>query len=389
MNFRRFIARASILPALVCLAAAPAVFAQEGGPGPAGPPPMSAAPQIAMAQQASPDSSAGLSLQETIGTTVAGDTIVQYDAETNSIIIITDEETNKQIGRVIETLDKPVPQVLIKVLFLEVTRTKDLDLGVEASLVHQDAQGGDQHTVLSDFGVAGASRGGFYKIMDQNFQATLRALATTGNLEVLSRPSVLARNNETANITIGQEVPFITNSRVTDNGQTINTIQYQDIGIILEVTPHITSERLVEMEVTPEISTLTAETVPISDTVDARVIAKRSATTRVVVADGKTVVIGGLMEDNDTESVSKIPLLGDIPVLGALFRRTIKGKSKTELLIFLTPYVVDTANDLDILTRSERDNTEMKPAVLDTEAGQRKYNDADTDTDTAPLSEQP
>jgi len=150
-------------------------------------------------------------------------------------------------------------------------------------------------------------------------------------------------------------------------------VQYQDIGIILNVTPHITAERLVEMDVTPEISTLTAETVPISDTVNAQVIAKRSAQTRVVVADGKTVVIGGLMEDNNTESVSKLPLLGDIPVLGALFRRTIKDKTKTELLIFLTPYVIETPNDLDTMTLKEQENREMTPEVLKEPAAQNKY----------------
>jgi general secretion pathway protein D len=359
MNLSRIPYRAGLLAVLACLSPHWAAVAQEA--------PAPAAPRPPSGFQAARD------LLDTIGTELAGDAVIQYDAETNSIIVITDEETNRQIGRVIDTLDKPVPQVLIKVLFLEVTYSKGLDLGVEGSFTFQDAAGGEEHSVMSDFGVENASRGGFYRIVDEDFRLTMRALATTGNLEVLSRPSVLTRNNETAMITIGQEVPFIRNSRITDNGQTINTVEYEDIGIILEVTPHITAERLVEMEVSPEISTLTAETVPISDTVNAQVIAKRSAETRVVVADGKTVVIGGLMEDNDTVSVSKIPILGDIPLLGALFRRTIKSNTKTELLIFLTPYVVDTVDDLDILTLREQGQTENTPKVLKTQAGQHKY----------------
>ncbi|MDK2971074.1 MAG: ral secretion pathway protein [Candidatus Sumerlaeota bacterium] len=296
-----------------------------------------------------------------LGTNLSGDTIVRYDLETDSIIVITDEETNAQIASLIETLDRPVPQVLIKVLFLEVTHTDDLDLGVEAS--YSFDAGTD--SLLTDFGVASASRGGFLKIIEDDLSVTLRALAGQGKLEVLSRPSVIARNNELATITIGQEVPFIRNSRVTDSGQTINTIEYEDIGIILEVTPHITPDRLVEMEVAPEISTLTSESVAITDTTDARVIAKRSASTRVVVADGKTVVIGGLMEDNMTESVSKVPLLGDIPLVGALFRRTIKEKSKTELLIFLTPTVVTGVEDLETLTDSERAQFDIVPTAFD------------------------
>jgi general secretion pathway protein D len=193
---------------------------------------------------------------------------------------------------------------------------------------------------------------------------------------------VLVRNNESATITIGQEVPFITNSRITDGGDTINTVTYEDIGIILGVTPHITRERLVEMEVTPEISTLTAETVPISNTVNARIIAKRSAQTRVAVADGQTVVIGGLMEDNNTTNVKKLPLLGDIPLIGALFSRTVKNKSKTELLIFLTPTVIESVAGLDKMTRDERSLLELSPRVLREPAAQRKYIaplDADTD----------
>ncbi|MBI1290758.1 hypothetical protein GC173_05885 [bacterium] len=286
-----------------------------------------------------------------LGTTLAKDAVVKYDPETNSIIVITDDDTNEQIAQLINKLDQPTPQVLINVLFLEVTYTNDLDYGLEASFNWNNGRG----VAESDFGLAGASQGGFLRILQDDISVTMRALAERGKLEVLSRPSVLARNNEEATITIGQEVPFIRNSRVTDNGQTINTIEYEDIGIILTVTPSISPEGLVEMEVAPEISTLTSQTVPITDTTNAQVIAKRSASTRVVVADGKTVVIGGLMEDNFTESVRKLPLLGDIPVLGPLlFSRTIKNKSKTELLIFLTPSVVTGIEDLSRTTDEER-----------------------------------
>jgi general secretion pathway protein D len=119
------------------------------------------------------------------------------------------------------------------------------------------------------------------------------------------------------------------------------------------------------MEVAPEISTLTSETVPITDTTDARVIAKRSASTRVVVADGKTVVIGGLMEDNYVESVDKIPILGDIPFIGGfLFGRTIKEKVKTELLIFLTPTVVTSIEDLQAATDEERQQLNIEPKAF-------------------------
>jgi general secretion pathway protein D len=316
---------------------------------------------------------AGRSPRGNLGTTLSRDAVVKYDPETNSIIVITDEDTNDQIATLINKLDQPIPQVLINVLFLEVTYTNDLDYGLEGSFNWNNGRG----VAESDFGLAGAAQGGFLRILQDDLTVTMRALAERGRLEVLSRPSVLARNNEEATITIGQEVPFIRNSRVTDNGQTINTVEYEDIGIILSVTPSISPDGLVEMEVSPEISTLTSQTVPITETTNAQVIAKRSASTRVVVQNGKTVVIGGLMEDNFTESIRKLPLLGDIPILGpALFSRTIRAKSKTELLIFLTPTVVTGVEDLDGVTQAERERLRLVD---------KAFKDVDTDRYIAPL----
>jgi len=191
-------------------------------------------------------------------------------------------------------------------------------------------------------------------------------------MEVLSRPSIMARSNEEATITIGSEVPFIRNTQVTEDGRVLNTVEYEDVGIILTVTPHITGDGTVELDVAPEISTLTGDSVPISDTVNAPTFAKRSAQTHVIVPNGKTVVIGGLMADEETEQVRKIPLLGDIPGLGALFRRTIRKKEKTELLIFLTPHVVTGAAEAEELTRGERDSTELVPNAF-IEADISKY----------------
>lgn len=303
-----------------------------------------------------------------------GDAVIQYDPDTDSIIIIADEETNSQITDIIDFLDKPVPQVLIKVLFLEVTHSDDSDLGIEALYRFDSSSDGTFDTALTDFGIAAATGGGIVNIVEDDFEITARALEQNAKLEVLSRPSILTRNNETANIIVGNEIPFITNSRVTEDGQTLNTVQYDDIGIILEVTPRITTDRLVELTVYPEISTLTGETVQISANVDASVIAKRSAETRVVVADGKSIVIGGLMEDNYTENVRKVPILGDIPLLGLLFRRTIKSKVKTELLIFLTPYVVDNQAALTERSIAEKEFLEIKPEAF-SESRREKYID--------------
>jgi general secretion pathway protein D len=165
-------------------------------------------------------------------------------------------------------------------------------------------------------------------------------------------------------------VPFITNSRITDTGQTINTVEYNDVGILLDVIPHINPDGLVIMDVAPEISALTGTTVPISDTVASPVIAKRSAQSRIGIQNGQTVVIGGLMEDRKTETVDKVPLLGDIPWVGEAFKRRQSTKTKTELLIFLTPHVAQRPDVLQNMSKQEVEGSKLVPGAVDPNAFQ-------------------
>ena len=152
---------------------------------------------------------------------------------------------------------------------------------------------------------------------------------------------------------------MITNSQITTEGQTINTIKYQDVGIILRVTPFITSDKTVEMIVAPEISSLSDQTVPISSNASAPVINKRSAETVVVTPNATTVVIGGLMQKESTSTIQKVPILGDIPILGLPFRRTVKSESRSELLIFLTPYIIESTQKLNEVTLNEANRAEL------------------------------
>ncbi|MDX9753771.1 MAG: hypothetical protein RBU29_07400, partial [bacterium] len=295
-----------------------------------------------------------------------GEAIIQADRDSRSIIVICDEETNEHVKEIIENLDRPVPQVLIKVVFLEVTYHDDFDFGVEASF--DTRPGSDNGSIFETaYGLAAETQGGFYRLLEKDLSVTLHALSDVGQLEILSKPSVLTRNNQEAIITVGQSVPIIQNSRVTSDGQTINTPTYEDIGIILRVTPFITKDGLVEMMLSPEISTFTDRSVPITDTVSAPVFAVRSADTVVVTPSGKTVVIGGMMEDQQTEVTKKVPVLGDIPLLGLAFRRKTESKSKTELMIFLTPFVVETPDHLDAMSQKEKDLSTLVPTSFSPE----------------------
>lgn len=316
-------------------------------------------------------SSAG-SNRQYMNSTMVGEALVTSDLETRRLIIVTDDDTNENIRTIIASLDKPKPQVLINVVFVQVTHDKGLDLGAEATFNGNlsVASGNPPTSALTKFGLAAAagdptSYGAFYRILGQDLNATLSALAAVTKTEILSRPSILTRNNQQATIMVGQSVPIITNSRVSDTtNTTINTVQYQDIGIILRVTPFITEDGLVEMIVSPEISSLSATTVPISNTVSSPVIDKRSADTVVVTPSDMTVVIGGLISTEVQESERKVPLLGDIPLLGYAFKRKQKSNVKTELLIFLTPHVVQTPGDLSRTAASELDNLELAPKAF-------------------------
>jgi general secretion pathway protein D len=199
---------------------------------------------------------------------------------------------------------------------------------------------------------------GNYSILGQDFSATLRAIAQNGKAQLLSRPSVLARNNQPATIVVGQQVPLITNVRYDTFGNAINSVTYQNVGIILKVTPFITGDGVVQMMVQPQTSSLDPTvSVPISSGVNAPVIDIRSADTVVLTPDGQTVVIGGLMRNDSAENISKVPFLGDIPLLGNLFRHKSTSSAKTELLIFLTPYVVQAPTQLAGLSEKEKVRT--------------------------------
>jgi general secretion pathway protein D len=300
--------------------------------------------------------------------TEVGEAMVTSDPETRKLIVVTDDETAQYISQVITNLDRAAPQVLINVVFMEVTYRDGVDIGVNGTYTWQgtDTSGG----VIQNFNQmpGGLTSGGTTAtVIGDDFTVTLRALAEQGRLQVLSRPTILARNNQQATITVGQSVPLITGVVFDNFGNQRNTIEYRDVGIILTVTPFITSGDLVEMIVTPEISNLSDQTVPIlsgTNTVGAPVINQRAADTVVVTPSGQTVVIGGLIQDNKTKIESKTPVLGDIPLLGAAFRRKVEQNQKTELLIFLTPRIVKHPSELAALTTKERGNTVIMPKAF-------------------------
>ncbi len=329
-----------------------------------------------------------------------GNASIMVDPDTHNLIIQADDETTRAMMEVVKNLDSPQPQVLIKVVFIEVTHNDSLDIGIEGQYTGQSSifgrvasyltnyniftnttitsTGGstttsqsttiqpsqltpqnNSYVIGNNFGLAqqGANPNGAgqYSILGEDFTATLRAIAQAGKAQLLSRPSVLARNNQPATIQIGQNVPLITNVRYDTFGNAINSVTYQPVGIILKVTPFITSDGLVQMIVQPSTSAIDpSSSIPISAGVTAPIIDVRSADTVVLTPDGQTVVIGGLMRNDTGEVVTKIPVLGDIPLLGNLFKHKTSSSAKTELLIFLTPHVIAAPKQLAAMSSYER-----------------------------------
>ncbi|MFZ0826446.1 MAG: hypothetical protein WAO02_03390 [Verrucomicrobiia bacterium] len=327
-----------------------------------------------------------------------GTATFSVDPDTHNIVVIADDQTAAQIQDVITHLDSPMRQVLIKVVFMEVDHNNSSEIGIEGqytglnknfsaltgfitnytvannAVVPSSVTPVYQSVALqNNFGLASAGNPqGMYQILGSDFQATLRAIAQSGKAQILSRPSILARDGQLAEIVAGQSIFLpsgVAFSSVGNSGSTIPTINgsYQNVGIQLDVTPFIGANNVVQMILQPQETSVDTSTPGqviaggslFSSAVYAPNINKRSANTVVVTPDGQTVVIGGLIADTKASSDSKIPFLGDIPILGALFKATSKSATKQELLIFLTPHVVDAPSQLAGLSGHEFDQTHL------------------------------
>ena len=188
--------------------------------------------------------------------------------------------------------------------------------------------------------------------MNKNETANLLAfiLDSQEHSKVISTPKILSSNNQESTITVGQEIP-IKESSVTDVVNNITTVnfKYEDVGLQLKVTPRISQDNYVNLKVHAELKDLSAQTL-----FDASIINTREADATVIVPDGHTVVLGGLIRDNDSVIENKIPLLGDIPFLGHFFKKTTTTLLKTELLIFLTPHVLKNTQELLQITSTAK-----------------------------------
>lgn len=302
----------------------------------------------------------------TLGSTQIGSLEKQLEAEvtvvgdenSNKLLIATSPRSMEKVLKLIDELDATPPQVMIQVLLAEVTIDSEDSWGMDFKL---GPFGGDAYRVSygggSPGGIVNSLGGGNISVSSADFQLLVRALEVQGKLSVLSRPGVMVNNNKTASIQVGDNVAIATGTERTPQGAVRADVTREDIGIILDVTPRISSDGFVQMDIAPKISSLTQRSTQISEDFSAPIINQRTVKTVVNVKDGQSVVIGGLIQSSEEERKTKVPGLGDLPIVGEIFKTNKKSNVKTELLVILTPCVIPGAGpDWEQRVRRANDN---------------------------------
>jgi general secretion pathway protein D len=282
---------------------------------------------------------------------------IQADESTNAIIITASPAISKNIKKVISKLDIRKAQILIEAIIAEISSSDSNELGVQwlgggsggIGILNFTGQipallsglGGDASSIAGAIGKgATIGVGSFDSTTKSGFGAILNALQGQGKVNILSTPSIVTLDNEEAMIMVGQEVPFITNTEIKSVGSNpFQNYERKDVGLKLIVKPQINEGDTIKLIIDLEISNI----IPGSNASDL-VTSKRKIKTSVMVADNKILVLGGLMDDIIRDSESKLPILGDIPVLGSVFSYKTKSKEKRNLLIFIHPTTLTNQN---------------------------------------------
>ncbi len=309
-----------------------------------------------------------------------GEVSIIADEVNNALIIVASAQDYTVVQQVIKQLDVMPLQVLIDATIVEVSLTDNLEYGIKWFLSHNDDQnvassngfgptitkttkdkaGNESETDVAALATklaAGAATGGFgYAFLSSSgdIGAVLNASAVDGNLNVISSPSLMVLNNQEAYIQVGDEVPIRTTESTNTNSDSTNPIQTSSIeqrktGVKLKVKPRVNANGLVIMEIEQSVENVAAKTASGSD-IDSPTISTREINSTVAVQNGETIVLGGLIKNDDTYNKTGIPFLHKLPLIGPLFGTTTKKNIKTELVVLITPRVVKSRQDARLIT---------------------------------------
>jgi general secretion pathway protein D len=309
------------------------------------------------------------------------ETSITADKATNSLVITASPQEFRELEEVIQKLDTVRSQVLVEALIAEVSMSTALAIGVEWRIMDQPVPDSVRGYGGTDFGlITGVQTGtlqnpglilgltkGFLTVggvQVPNIGALVRAFQNNTDANVLSTPQLLTIDNEKAKIIVADNVPIIkqdvstplaTTTTTSSNIAVSRTFEYKDIGIQLEITPHISTGSLVRLEITAEVSNILSSDPANPGFVTTR---KRQATTTVAVESGQMVIIGGLIQDNRASITSKVPCIGNIPGLGWLFKTFSGKKDKTNLLVFITPHIIRSSEDMEKATAKKKEEAD-------------------------------
>ena len=329
---------------------------------------------------------------------------ITADKATNSLIITAGKEDFQTLEAVIRKLDIPRSMVYIECLIMEVNVEKDFHLGTEWIIGDSQEVNGDLYGGTTGFsggapgynnlgglsgglsGIAtypaGFSMGVFGEAINvggvtfPSLGAVVQAYKKDEDVNILSTPQILTTDNEEATINVGKNVPYQTRSAAETGAETYSSYEYKDVGQILKITPHVSQDRFVRLVINYEGTQLDDLATTSSDR---PTTLKRAIDTTVIVKDSGTVVIGGLIDDSMTKTSYKVPCLGEIPLLGWLFRTNSNAKDKTNLFVFLTPRVV--ANPVEAQALYEAKKEQIEQAKKE-QAGETDTEESQEGTDT-------
>ncbi|MFC0117844.1 secretin N-terminal domain-containing protein [Pseudoalteromonas xiamenensis] len=286
-------------------------------------------------------SNAGNSTNKTMVAT-GSDIKMVVDERSNSLIIESSGQKYRDLLPLIKRLDVMPKQVLLEVIIAEVTLTGSFEQGVAFTLTNQS------ETNIVSRTLTGASGSLNYLLKGGSGDLTLKLLESNSNVEVLSRPSVVVRDGVSASITAGDSIPTV--SKIVSDGLNGNqqSVERLKAGVQLSVTPTINAQGVVLMEISQSISNASKSSSAVQG---APIITERAIETEVVAESGQTVVLGGLIRESNTNGDGRIPVLSDIPILGRLFDSTSRQKDKVELVVMVTPKIIEDSNDWDMVRK--------------------------------------
>ncbi len=292
---------------------------------------------------------------------ISGQVQILTDKETNSLIITATDPDYKILKGVIKQLDQKRRQVYVEAVVLELAADKFMELGTDISAAFGYISNDENVAAVGGFngldvqGLSSLASLNGVSIGVVNIQAILSALKSSSDVNILSTPQILTSDKQKAEIVVAQNVPFPGSQTTSGVGTVQTTVERKDVGIILRLTPDVLDDQRVQLDVYQEISSIIETAITAGGENLGPTTNKRSASTTVVATSGQTVVIGGLIRDNLITVDRKVPLLGDIPLLGWLFHFKSSRVEKTNLMIFLTPHIILSEEELEKIKGQKRD----------------------------------